>query len=115
MTVDDSASVRQTINRTLQDAGHVAVEARDGKDAQAKRSGTVDMIVTDLNMPGMDSIELTRAVRTSGTHKFVPILLLTTASRTSRKEEGKTAGATGWLTKPFKPEQLLAVARKLRR
>jgi len=115
MTVDDSASVRQMVSLTLQDAGYTVIEACDGRDALAKLSGPVDMIVTDLNMPGMDGIELTRAVRGGGTYKFVPIVMLTTESQASRKEEGKKAGATGWIIKPFKPEQLLAVTRKLLR
>ena len=115
MSVDDSASVRQMVSLTLQDAGYTVIEARDGKDALAKLSGPVDMIVTDLNMPGMDGIELTRAVRTGNTHKFIPIVMLTTESQATRKEEGKMAGATGWIVKPFKPEQLLAVAKKLLR
>ena len=115
MTVDDSASVRQMVSLTLQDAGYAVIEARDGRDALSKLTGPVDMIVTDLNMPSMDGIELTRSVRAGGTHKFIPIVVLTTESQASRKEEGKAAGATGWIVKPFKPEQLLAVTKKLLR
>ena len=115
MTVDDSASVRQMVSLTLKDAGYAVIEACDGKDALAKLSGPVDMIVTDLNMPNMNGIELIRAVRATPQYKFVPIVMLTTESQTSAKEEGKAAGATGWIVKPFKPDQLLAVTMKLLR
>ncbi len=115
MTVDDSASVRQMVCLTLKDAGYAVIEACDGKDALAKLTGPVDMIVTDLNMPNMDGIELIRSVRALPQYKFTPIVMLTTESQASRKEEGKAAGATGWIVKPFKPEQLLAVAKKLLR
>ena len=115
MTVDDSASVRQMVSLTLKDAGYAVIEACDGKDALAKLSGPVDMIVTDLNMPNMNGIEFIRAVRATPQYKFVPIVMLTTESQASAKEEGKAAGATGWIVKPFKPDQLLAVTMKLLR
>lgn len=115
MTVDDSASVRQMVSLTLQDAGYTVIEARDGRDALSKLSEPLGMIVTDLNMPGMGGIELIRAVRSTPQHRFTPIVMLTTESQASAKEDGKAAGATGWIVKPFKPEQLLAVARKLLR
>jgi two-component system chemotaxis response regulator CheY len=115
MTVDDSASIRQMVSLTLKEAGYAVIEARDGKDAMARLSGAVDMILTDLNMPGMGGIELIRAVRAMPQYKFTPIVMLTTESQASAKEEGKAAGATGWIVKPFKPDQLLAVARKLLR
>ena len=115
MTVDDSASVRQMVCLTLKDAGYAVIEACDGKDALAKLTGPVDMIVTDLNMPNMDGIELIRSVRALPHCKSVPNVMLTTESQASKKEEGKSAGATGWIVKPFKPEQLLAVAKKLLR
>ena len=115
MTVDDSASVRQMVALTLKDAGYAVIEACDGKDALGKLTGQVDMIVTDLNMPNMDGIELIRNVRANAQYKFVPIVMLTTESQAEKKEEGKNAGATGWIVKPFKPEQLLAMAKKLLR
>ena len=115
MTVDDSASVRQMVSLTLRDAGYSIIEACDGKDALAKLAGPVDMIVTDLNMPNMDGITFIKSVRALAQYKFVPIVMLTTESQASKKEEGKAAGATGWIVKPFKPDQLLAVAKKLLR
>lgn len=113
MTVDDSSSVRQMVGFTLKDAGYEVVEAVDGKDALTKLSGTVDMIITDLNMPNMDGIELIRQVRAQPNYKFVPIVMLTTESQAEKKQAGKEAGAMGWIVKPFKPEQLLAVVKKV--
>ncbi|MDP4115207.1 MAG: response regulator [Bacteroidota bacterium] len=114
MTVDDSASVRQMVCFTLQEAGYDVVEASDGADALAKlQSNPVNMIITDLNMPVMDGITLIRNVRAGNISKFVPIIMLTTESQDTKKIEGKNAGATGWIVKPFKPEQLLAVVKKV--
>ena len=114
MTVDDSASVRQMVSFTLREEGYEVIEACDGKDALSKIGNTpLNMIVTDLNMPNMDGIELIRNVRASAMHKFVPIIMLTTESQESKKLEGKSAGATGWIVKPFKPEQLLAVIKRV--
>lgn len=114
LIVDDSASMRQMVSFTLKGAGYEVTEAVDGKDALGKLAGLpFQMIVTDLNMPVMDGIELIRAVRTGAAYKFIPIIMLTTESQESRKQEGKTAGATGWIVKPFKPEQLVAVVKKV--
>lgn len=115
MTVDDSASVRQMVSFTLKNAGYDVVEAVDGKDALAKMNGDVKMIITDLNMPNMDGITLIRNVRAQPAHKFIPIVMLTTESQAEKKQEGKSAGATGWIVKPFKPDQLLAVVKKVLR
>ncbi len=114
MTVDDSASVRQMVRFTLEEAGYGVVEAVDGKDAISKLSATpVQLVITDLNMPNMDGIQLIKGVRQSSTHRFVPIIMLTTESQDSKKQEGKQAGATGWIIKPFKPDQLKAVVKKV--
>jgi two-component system chemotaxis response regulator CheY len=114
MTVDDSRSVRQMVSFTLQQAGYQVIEAEDGADALRKLNGSkVNMVLTDLNMPNMNGIELTKALRADQAYKFVPIILLTTESQDSKKLEGKAAGATGWIVKPFKPEQLLAVIKKV--
>lgn len=115
MTVDDSASVRQMVAFTLREAGYQVIEAVDGKDALAKMNGSpvVDMLITDLNMPNMDGIDLIRGVRAGSSHKFIPIIMLTTESQPAKKQEGKDAGATGWIVKPFKPDQLLAVLKKV--
>lgn len=114
MTVDDSSSVRQMVNFTLKEAGYAVVEAVDGRDALTKLSGAaVHMVITDLNMPNMDGIELIRQVRSNPAYKFIPIIMLTTESQAEKKQEGKAAGATGWIVKPFKPDQLLAVVKKV--
>jgi two-component system chemotaxis response regulator CheY len=114
MVVDDSASVRQMVAFTLQGAGYDVVEACDGRDAAEKLAGSkVNMIITDLNMPNMNGIELVRHTRANADHKFVPIVLLTTESQAAKKQEGKAAGATGWIVKPFKQDQLLAVVKKV--
>jgi two-component system chemotaxis response regulator CheY len=114
LTVDDSASVRQMVAFTLKSAGYEVVEAIDGKDALAK-IGTkpVNMVITDLNMPNMDGIALVKALRADAKYKFLPIVMLTTESQDGKKAEGKSAGATGWIVKPFKPDQLLAVIKKV--
>ena len=114
ITVDDSASVRQMVSFTLKGAGYTVIEASDGKDALAKLTGNkADMVITDLNMPNMNGIELIKALRANPSYKFVPIVLLTTESQDTKKQEGKAAGATGWIVKPFKPEQLLSVVKKV--
>ena len=114
MTADDSASIRQMVSFTLKQNGYEVIEAVDGKDALDKLSTQkVDMLITDLNMPNLDDLGLIRGVRSGTLNKFVPIIMLTTESQDSKKGEGKAAGATGWIVKPFKPEQLIAVIKKV--
>ncbi|MFV0420770.1 response regulator [Oleidesulfovibrio sp.] len=115
MTVDDSASVRQMVSFTLRKEGYEVIEACDGKDALTKIKPDVKMVITDLNMPNMDGIELIRNIRSKAGFKFIPIIMLTTESQASKKQDGKAAGATGWIVKPFKPEQLLTVVKKVLR
>lgn len=116
MTVDDSASVRQMVSFTLKKAGYDVVEASDGKDALSKiQSNPVKMLITDLNMPNLDGLGLIKQVRAIPTFKYIPIIMLTTESQDAKKVEGKKAGATGWIVKPFKPDQLLAVVKKVLR
>ena len=113
-TVDDSASVRQMVSFTLKGAGYDVIECCDGKDALNKINGSgVNMVITDLNMPNMNGLELIKALRTKPECKFMPIVFLTTESQPEKKNEAKAAGATGWIIKPFKPEQLLAVVKKV--
>lgn len=113
LTVDDSASVRQLVRFTLSAAGYQVIEAVDGQDALAKLTVPVNLIVTDLNMPNLDGLGLIRGVRANPAYKGVPILMLTTESQTAKKQEGKAAGATGWIVKPFSPDQLLGVIKKV--
>ncbi|HXN49505.1 MAG TPA: response regulator [Bryobacteraceae bacterium] len=113
LTADDSPSMRQMIAFTLENAGYQVIEAVDGKDALERLSKTsVQMLVTDLNMPNLDGIELIKRVRTLPQYKYIPIIMVTTESEDSRKQQGKAAGATGWIVKPFRAEQLVAVAKR---
>jgi len=113
LTVDDSASVRQMVKFTLSEAGYCVIEAVDGQDALAKLTAPVNLVITDLNMPNLDGIGLIRNLRANPACKGIPILMLTTESQESRKQEGKAAGATGWIVKPFTTQQLLAVVKRV--
>ena len=114
MTVDDSATIRQMVRFVLQGAGYEVVEATDGGDALSKLKGQeLHLFLSDINMPKMDGLELTRQLRAMPQYRFVPIVLLTTESHPEKKQEGKAAGATAWIVKPFKPDQLLAVLKKV--
>lgn len=114
LTVDDSKTMREMVSFTLKNAGFDVLEAEDGQQAvDVLKAGKVDVIVTDLNMPNMNGLELIRALRADPVHKFTPILMLTTESDGNKKEEGKNAGATGWIVKPFQPEKLVAVVNKV--
>lgn len=114
LSVDDSASMRALIKMTLAGAGYQVVEAVDGAEGLAKaQASPVQMIVTDLNMPRMDGLNFIREVRKLPAYKGIPILFLTTESDAEKKREAKMAGATGWVVKPFQPDQLLAVVRRV--
>lgn len=114
LAVDDSASMRQMVSFTLKGAGHEVVEAVDGVDALSKaKANKVDLVLTDVNMPNMDGISLIKELRSLPAYKFTPILTLTTESGADKKGEGKSAGATGWIVKPFSPDQLLATIKKV--
>jgi two-component system chemotaxis response regulator CheY len=114
MTVDDSASMRQMVKATLQSAGYRVVEATDGQEAlDYARDNVVDLVITDVNMPRMDGITLVSELRTLPSYRLTPLLLLTTESSQEKKMEGKRAGATGWIVKPFNPDQLLATMARV--
>jgi two-component system chemotaxis response regulator CheY len=114
LAVDDSASVRQMVTFTLQNAGYDVVNAVDGKDGLAKAGqDKFDMIITDLNMPNLDGIEMITQVRKLPGCSFIPILMLTTESQVEKKDAGRKAGATGWIVKPFNADQLISVIKKL--
>jgi two-component system chemotaxis response regulator CheY len=114
LAVDDSTSLRQMVAFTLKQAGHEVLEASDGRDAlQKARGGRVDLVLSDVNMPGMDGISLVKELRMLPSYKFTPILMLTTESSPEKKQEGKSAGATGWIVKPFSPDQLLATVKRV--
>lgn len=113
--VDDSVTVRQMTKFTLHDAGYDVVEAVDGQDAFTKlqNESGVDLIITDLNMPNMNGIELISNTRSLREYIGTPIIMLTSESDDTIKNEGKKAGATGWIVKPFKPEQLISVVKRV--
>jgi two-component system chemotaxis response regulator CheY len=114
LAVDDSASMRQMVAFTLKGAGYDVIEAGDGQEAlNLAKSKKVNLVLTDVNMPKMDGIALIRALRGLPDYKFTPMLMLTTESAADKKQEGKAAGATGWLVKPFNPDQLLATIKKV--
>lgn len=117
LIVDDSATLRASVNFVLTDAGFEVMQAKNGAEGlerleESKRLGIkIDMIISDINMPVMDGITFIKEVK-KGDFRFVPILILTTESENAKKMEGKAAGASGWLVKPFKPEQLVWVVKK---
>ncbi|HWR72769.1 MAG TPA: response regulator [Nitrospirota bacterium] len=116
MVVDDSASMRQMVSFTLGQEGFEIIEAANGGEALKKLDKeTVHMLITDLNMPELDGISLVRIVRKNPAYKFIPIIILTTVSGSESRQEGKAAGATGWMVKPFKPEELIAAVKKVLR
>ncbi|MCA9058479.1 MAG: response regulator, partial [Planctomycetaceae bacterium] len=110
----DSTSMRQMVSFTLKQSGFDVIEGADGQDALKNVAGhNVNLVVTDLNMPVMDGLSLIRALRAKPEYKFTPILMLTTESQDSKKQEGRAAGATGWIVKPFDPDKLLQVVGKV--
>lgn len=114
MVIDDSASIRQVMSLTLGKAGYDVTEACDGADALSKLAGQkVNLIVCDVNMPNMDGITFLKSLKDKPGYKFTPVIMLTTESQESKKQEGKAAGAKAWVVKPFKPEQMLDAVSKL--
>ena len=115
LAVDDSASIRAMVSFTLKGAGYMVVEAVDGLDAldKAKSNNDVHLILTDLNMPRMDGLTLIKSLRSLPRYQTAPILMLTTESSDVMKAQGRAAGATGWMVKPFDPKRLLEVIKKV--
>ena len=114
LAVDDSASLRQMVAFTLKSAGYDVIEAGDGEEGLAKAKGaTVNVVLTDQNMPKMDGLTLVKSLRALPQYAATPILLLTTESSDQMKAAGKAAGATGWLVKPFDPAKLIEVIKKV--
>lgn len=113
LVVDDSASMRQVINFTLTEQGYEVIEAVNGKDGCSKLADNIKLIITDLYMPEMNGIELIKQVRQSTTNKYTPIIMLTTETESDKQEEGRKAGATAWIVKPFAPEKLKETVQKV--
>ncbi len=113
LTVDDSKTMRDMVSFTLKGGGYETMEAGDGQEALSTLGDApIDLIITDLNMPIMDGFELITKLR-NGQYKFTPILVLTTESELQKKDQGRTLGATGWIVKPFNPDKLLQVVKKV--
>jgi two-component system chemotaxis response regulator CheY len=114
LAVDDSGSLRQMVAFSLKAAGYQVVEAVDGQDGLEKAKNQVfDLVLTDQNMPRMDGLTLIKALRALATYQKVPILMLTTESSDDMKNKGRAAGANGWLVKPFDPQKLTEVVKKV--
>jgi two-component system chemotaxis response regulator CheY len=114
LAVDDSASIRQMVAFTLKSSGYEVVEAVDGMDGLEKaKSKSFNLILTDQNMPRMDGVTLVKNLRALAQYKTTPILMLTTESSDAMKAQGRAAGATGWLVKPFDPQKLVEVVKKV--
>ena len=113
MLVDDSATILLTLSSILGKAGYRVETAANAEAALDKLSAgiSLDLLITDLNMPGMNGIELIREVRKLPAYKFVPILFLTTESQQSKKQEAKAAGASGWIVKPATADELLSTIK----
>jgi two-component system chemotaxis response regulator CheY len=114
LVVDDSTTMRQMVAFTLSSAGHEVTEAPDGNQALTKaKTKKFDLVITDVNMPGMNGIDLVQSLRALPECKFIPILVLTTEAGAELKQKGKSVGATGWIVKPFNPEVLLETLKKV--
>lgn len=114
LVVDDSITIRQMVSFTLQEAGFSVVQAGDGREALERLGGgRIDLIVTDLNMPRLDGLGLIREVRSRPASRYTPVVMLTTESQEAKRVEGRAAGATAWIVKPFRPDRLLQVIGKV--
>jgi two-component system, chemotaxis family, chemotaxis protein CheY len=114
LIVDDSMSIRQTLGLVLKSEGYSVTEAVDGKDAMSKLDGNkFNLIISDVNMPNMDGIEFVKSVKQTSSHKFTPIIMLTTEGDENKKNEGRNAGVKAWIIKPFQPPALLSAVSKL--
>ncbi|HDT5861296.1 TPA: response regulator [Aeromonas hydrophila subsp. hydrophila] len=114
LIVDDSATIRQVVGMTLKGAGYEVMEACDGKDALKKLDGKkINLIISDVNMPNMDGISFVKEAKKLASYKSTPVIMLTTESQDSKKQEGQAAGAKAWVVKPFQPDQMLAAVAKL--
>jgi two-component system chemotaxis response regulator CheY len=114
LVVDDSAVIRQVEETVLAKAGYEVASANGGREAIAKmEAATFNLILTDLNMPDLDGVALIKQVRASTKHRLTPVVMITTESKDSKKQEGRSAGATAWMVKPFTPDQLLSVVKRI--
>ena len=114
LIVDDSVSIRKSVSFVLSNEGFEVIEAEDGLDGLKKsEANQCSLVITDINMPNMNGIELIKSLRQTVAYKFTPIIALTTESQDDKMQEGKAAGATGWIVKPFTSEKLVAIVKKI--
>ena len=114
LTVDDSRTILAMLHHTLSNAGFEVLQAEDGKQGlDVLKTQAVDVVITDINMPIMDGIEFIRHVRATGQHQSLPILILTTETSQDKRDQGKAAGGTGWIVKPFDPDKLISVINRV--
>lgn len=114
LVVDDSASIRKSITYVLTQEGFSTTEAEDGLDGLAKAKGDqFDLVITDINMPNLDGIGFIKKLKEETAYKFVPVIVLSTESQDTKMQEGRAAGATGWIVKPFSADKLIAVVNKI--
>ncbi|GHA25680.1 response regulator [Devosia pacifica] len=114
LTVDDSRTILAMLNHTLSSAGFEVLQASDGREGlDVLTREAVDVVITDINMPVMDGIEFIRQVRGTGSFNSLPILILTTETSQDKREQGKAAGGTGWIVKPFDPQKLISVINRV--
>ena len=114
LTVDDSRTILAMLHHTLSNAGFEVLQAEDGKQGlDVLKTETVDVVITDINMPVMDGIEFIKNVRASGQYQSLPILILTTETSQDKRDQGKAAGGTGWIVKPFDPDKLISVIHRV--
>ncbi|MEL6768905.1 MAG: response regulator [Pseudomonadota bacterium] len=113
LTVDDSRSIRAALRETLEELGFEVLEAEDGVDGyETLTANEVDLVITDLNMPRMNGIELIRKVRADGRYAGLPLVMLTTENQPDKMKEGREAGASGWIVKPFNELQIEMIVKK---
>ena len=114
LTVDDSRTILAMLHHTLSNAGFEVLQAEDGRQGlEVLKNESIDVVITDINMPVMDGIEFIRNVRASGQYQSLPILILTTETSQDKRDQGKAAGGTGWIVKPFDPEKLISVIHRV--
>ncbi|WDR01495.1 response regulator [Devosia algicola] len=114
LTVDDSRTILAMLHHTLSNAGFEVFQAEDGQQGlDLLRTQKVDIVITDINMPIMDGIEFIKAVRASGDFQSLPMLILTTETSQDKRDQGKAAGGTGWIVKPFDPDKLISVIHRV--
>ena len=113
LIVDDSSAIRQSLRYVVEHAGYEVIEASNGKEALTIIQPGTELVITDINMPEMDGVEMVRRIRQGTANKTVPIIILTTESQNSMKEKGKEAGATAWVVKPFPPDDIIAAIKRL--